>query len=323
MSSNLVAAWPQGIVCVSDRRLVDLPSGGKILTNRSTKLTVFGCRDARGVIVYNGIGMDDDRLTPSDWLLELASKEKLFDCGLSEVLERVRTDLENRLKVLCAKYGPKKARHTFVFAAWTHGVSVVYGISNYERVDEENQAAEGRLQVMLSESLPTPEAQVRIVASGVHPPRATVRAIASAIKTGPSNRVKALCMKAVRDAAYGKGKGRGTVGASCQWAALGPQRDQVWFGLDVVGGAIAREPPNLINIGAELTFGKSLSARIGNPGMLIKDMYAGDEKAEGVAEYDSISKTVAFSELKCGVCGTPLPASHQFCEICLYDKASR
>lgn len=318
MSSNLVAAWPYGIVCASDRRLVDLLSG-RIRTNRSTKMTVFGCADAHGVIVYNGIGMDDEGLTPSDWLLELAEKGKLFDCSLSEVLERVRTDSETRLRVIRAKYGPKKARHTFVFGVWNQGASVVYGISNYERVDEAHEANEASETVTQSVSLSS-KAQVRIVATGTHPPLADLRAIAEAIKTGSLNRVKALCVKAVRDVAYGKGKAKGAVGASSQWVALGAERNQVSYGLDVVGGAIAQETPNLINIGAEVLLGGSLRARIGGPGMLVKDTYAGDEKAPNVAHYDSAMKTFVFGESQCGICGAPWPASHRFCEVCLYER---
>lgn len=77
MSINIIASWPAAIVAVADRRLTDFVSR-KIRTNRSTKITVFKCSDAHGVVVYNGIGMDDDRLTPSDWLLELAAN-KFFD----------------------------------------------------------------------------------------------------------------------------------------------------------------------------------------------------------------------------------------------------
>lgn len=73
MSLNIIAAWPIAIVAVSDRRLTDFVSKA-IRTNRSTKMTVFGCADAHGVIVYNGIGLDDEGLTPSDWLMELAAE---------------------------------------------------------------------------------------------------------------------------------------------------------------------------------------------------------------------------------------------------------
>lgn len=322
MSSNLTAAWPFGIFCVSDRRLTGLVSG-TIKTNRSTKMTVFGCADAHGVIVYNGIGMDDAGRTPSDWLLELAEK-MLFDCPLAEVLDGVAADLETRLRTirLRPQYGPKKTRHTFVFGVWQQGATVLYGVSNYERLDDDTEAAEGSEKVTQSVSSPRPGALLRIISTGGRPPRTDFEAIAEAVKTGPPNRIKALCVKAVRDVAYGRGKARGTVGASCQWAWLGPERHQVLYGLDVVGGTIAQETPNLINMGGEVSLGGSLSVRAGGAGMriLIRDSFVGDEKAAGVARYDPATKTLAFSELQCGICGTPLPASHRFCEVCLYEK---
>jgi hypothetical protein len=63
MSANLAVTWPLGMISVSDRQLTGLVAG-EIKTNRSTKMTVLGCADAHGVIVYNGIGMDDDGKTP-------------------------------------------------------------------------------------------------------------------------------------------------------------------------------------------------------------------------------------------------------------------
>lgn len=318
MSFNVVAAWPLAIVCASDRRLVDLVSG-RVRTNRSTKITLFGCADAHGLIAYNGIGMDDDGLTPSDWLFELEEKEKVFGRGLYEVLYRVGADLEARLGKIRAKYGAKKARHTFVFAAGHEGLSCIYGLSNYERVDNTEESLEGSDTVTQSEWLPTPQAQIRIVTTGVRPPTADIRNIAEAIKLGPLNRVKARCVKSVRDVAYRRGIAKGTVGASAQWAALGPMRDQVWCGLDV-GGHIAQEAPNLIYIGAEMHLGRTQSARAGGPGMLIMDMYVGGESARNVAHYDASKKTVVFSEPQCGICGTPWPTSHRFCEVCLGEK---
>ena len=319
MSFNVTVAWPLAIVCASDRRLVDLRSG-KIRTNRSTKMTLFGCSDAHGVIVYNGIGMDDAGVTPSDWLLELEEKEKLFGRGIHDVLQRIGTDLEDRLNKIRSRYGPKKARHTFVIAAWHDSVSSLYGVSNYERVDDSDELLEGTTKVMQSALLPTPEARIRVVTTGVRPPKADLRAISDAVKLGPLNRVKARCVKAVRDVAYRKSIVKGTVGASAQWAAVGPERTQVWYGLDVVGGSIAQETPNLINIGAEVPLGGTLTARIGGRGMLVKDTYVGDEKARNVARYDPSKRAVIFSELQCGICGAPRPSAHRFCEICLGEK---
>src|SRR5437016_5590354 len=137
MSLNIVAAWPIAIVAVSDRRVSDFGSK-KALTNRSTKMTIFGCADAHGVIVYNGIGLDDGGLTPSDWLMELAEK-KLFDLGMADVLQGIRSDFKNRLHPLRSRYGASRSRHTFIVAAWEQGTPIIYGLSNYERVDQSGE----------------------------------------------------------------------------------------------------------------------------------------------------------------------------------------
>ncbi len=319
MSSNLNVAWPLGIICVSDRRLTNFLTG-KVTTNRSTKMTIFGCADAHGVIVYNGIGMDDAGRTPSQWLLDLAEK-KLFDGSLADILSGVAVDSESRLQPLRTKYGPRKARHTFVFAVWQKGVPSLYCISNYERADEPGEAAKGSAEVMQSKDASTPECPIRMLATGAHPSRRDLQAISDAIKRLASpNRVKALCVKAVKDISYGKGRGRGTVGASCQWAFLGQRKTEVWYGLDVVGGAVAQEPPNLINIAAEMPLGGTMSVRMGGPGMLFADAYAGGEEARSVARYDPVQKRAVFSELLCGICGNPLPAAHRTCEVCSYEQ---
>jgi hypothetical protein len=313
MSSNLTMTLPVGILCVSDRRLTGLGSVA-VKTNRSTKMTVFGCADAHGVIMYNGIGMDDDGKTPSDWLMALAEK-KLFNRPLAEVFDGVGAELETRLQTLRSRHGPKKVRHTFVFAVWQNGATAVYGISNYERMDDDQEAAEGSRNVFRSVS-----ASHGIIATGAHPAPIDLKNIRESLKTGPPNRVLALCVKAARRVGLGKGKARGTVGAACQWACVGPERSQVRYGLDVLGGAIALEPPNLINIGAEMFTGGSQGIRIGGPGMLISHTYAGGPEATNVARYDSAKKIPVFPERQCGICGTPRPASHRYCEVCLYDE---
>lgn len=54
MSLNIFAAWPIAIVGVSDRRVSDFGSK-KALTNRSTKMTVFGCADAHVLRAIDGL----------------------------------------------------------------------------------------------------------------------------------------------------------------------------------------------------------------------------------------------------------------------------
>jgi hypothetical protein len=322
MSSNLTAAWPHGIFCVSDRRLVDLISG-KIRTNRSTKMTVFGCSDAYGVITYNGIGSDENGDTPNQWLLKLHEKEKIFDYSLPEILASIRIDLDQRLESIRLEYGAKKAKHTFVISAWHHGVSTIYGISNYERVDRTEELKEASERATTSSFWPSGDAKLRLISTGAHIRHADGQAIMKAIKSGPPNRMRVLCVKALKNLSFGKGKGRGTVGATCQWAFLGPKRDDIWCGMDVVGGTNAQETPNLINIAANLRLGGTQSVRFGGPGMIIADSYAGDRRASQVGNYDQSIGRFVFKEPLCGICGNPLPASHQLCEVCLYEVKRR
>jgi hypothetical protein len=321
MSANLTVVWPLGTISVSDRRLTGFASG-KISTNRSTKMTVFGCSDAHGVIVYNGIGMDDEGKTPSEWLMSLA-EQRVFDLPLADIIARIAADTESRLIALRQKYGSTRSRHTFVVSVWEHDVPAIYCISNYERADEAGEATKASEKVTVTESRPTEIKPIQIFSTGSHPFHRDLEAISAAIKARAQlNRIKALSVKAVKDIAYGGGRARATVGASCQWAFIGAQREEIWFGLDVVGGAIAQETPNLINIAANVPLGGTLSARMGGPGMLIKESYAGLGEQAKVADYDQAQKRPVFREVACGICGTPLPASHRSCEVCAYEQHS-
>jgi hypothetical protein len=324
MSLNLVTAWPIAIVAVSDRRLTDFVSK-KTTTNRSTKMTVFGCSDAHGVVVYNGIGTDLDGLTPSDWLMQLAER-KLFEGKLDHVLEGVRTDLEARLRPLRTRFGPKIARHTFTFGAWHKGISALYNVSNFESLDGSEKLPNGTETAWLSDFLPSPGTELRGVATGVLPPRADLKAVCETIKTKDINRIVSRCIKIVRDVAYRQGKARGTVSAAAHWAVVGPNRDQIQCGLDVVGGRVAQEPPNIINVQAQSPVAGGMSVGFGDAGggALFKEAYvcaiAANESRVNIAKYDPIAKRAVFSEPSCGVCGSPWPASHRYCEVCLHDE---
>lgn len=112
------------LMSVSDRRLTDFVSG-QIRTNRSTKMTVFGCADAHGVIVYNGIGVDEDGKTPNEWIMSVAA-QRVFDLPLADVLNGIAADAEPRLISLRQKYGSIKSRHTFVVSVWEHDVPSLF-----------------------------------------------------------------------------------------------------------------------------------------------------------------------------------------------------
>lgn len=321
MSCNIVSAWPIAIVGISDRRVTEFVSK-KPKTNRSTKMTLFGCADAHGLIVYNGIGMDDEGLTPSDWLMQLA-EQKVFDNKLQDLLEHVRTDLETRLRKLRANYGSKNARHTFTFGVWHDGESEIHDVSNFEFLDEGEELVEGSETVRLTSFLSAPNSRIRIVAGGTRPPKADIKSICEAIKTKSVDYVVARCIKVVRDVAYRQGRAKGTVGAAVQWAKVGKKREEVWCGLDVAGGRVAQESPNVINIQAQSPVAGTLSVQFGSVGMF-KDAYAYAVAEDGtkidIAHYDPATKKAAFTEPKCGVCGSPWPASHRYCEVCLYDE---
>ncbi len=310
------------IVGVSDRRLTGFVSKN-ILTNRSTKMTVFGCADAHGIVVYNGIGLDDEGLTPGDWLMQLA-EQKLFESGLQQVLEDVRNDLEIRLQKIRAHDGPKTARHTYTFGVWNQGKPEIYNLTNYESYDGGQNLLEGSEKVKLIPCPLPPKAQIQILATGTNPPKADLKAIAETIKTENVTRVVARSIKVVRDVAYRQSKARGTVGAAAQWAAVGSKREEVWCGLDVVGGRAAQEPPNIINIQVHSPIVGTMSVSFGDARakMLFKDAYAyvTDGSAREIAHYDPTRKQPVFVEPRCGVCGSPWPASHRFCEVCLHDK---
>jgi hypothetical protein len=112
-------------------------------------------------------------------------------------------------------------------------------------------------------------------------------------------------------------KGIGSVGAAVQWAYVGEKRDQVRFGYDVAGGAIALEPPNLINIAARADFPDGKGVQVGNDaGIVFKDISIRFE-VEG-----SESRYSQPYEATCGVCGAPWPVAHKFCEVCVYEATA-
>jgi len=150
----------------------------------------------------------------------------------------------------------------------------------------------------------------------VHSRRAEREAVAKAIKEDSMNRVKAAMVKIIRNAAFRSRLGRGSVSSAAQWAALGADRNEVWSGFDVVGGAIALEPPNLINLAMETHLGGPYTSKLGGPGMSIKDTYMGGAQAAQIGKYDSKEKAFVFAEPKCGICGSPWPRAHRLCEVC-------
>lgn len=79
----------------------------------------------------------------------------------------------------------------------------------------------------------------------------------------------------------------------------------------------------MVNITANIPLGGTFVSRVGGPGMLIKDAYSGIGEEARVAHYDIAQNRAVFRELACGICGSPMPASHRRCEVYLYDEHFR
>jgi hypothetical protein len=182
-------------------------------------MTIFACADAHGLIVYHGIGLDDNEQTPSDWLLDLDERVRAFDLPLANLVEAIRADTEIRLQQLGEKYGRDKSRHSFILAVWHQGLSTLFCISNYQTFDAANDS-DGDA-VLLTSKPPSPGSTYRLVHAGGFLKHVRRQPIKDAMKSGSANAVKVACVRAVRDVAYGSGKGRGAVGASAQWAVIG------------------------------------------------------------------------------------------------------
>ena len=218
------------------------------------------------------------------------------------MLDGVKADLEVRLQRLRARYDRKIARHTFVFTVWHEGQPKIFILTNYESLNDGSDLVEGNDAVTQISFVPSPEAPVKVMSTGMMPPKAELNAIRETIKTKPVNYVVARCIKVVRDVAYRSGNPKGTVGAAAQWAVIGRKREEVWCGLDVVGGRLAQEPPNIINIHARSQVAGTLSVGFGDPqgtaGMIFKDAYAYAITEDGsrvdIAHYDPVKKQARF-----------------------------
>ena len=80
-------------------------------------MTVFGCADAHGVVTYNGVGSDDNGVTPSNWLMELATQENLFNYTFPEVLAEVRIEPNRTIASRTLSEELLKTQDAVIFAA--------------------------------------------------------------------------------------------------------------------------------------------------------------------------------------------------------------
>lgn len=323
MTMNIMAASSSVIICASDRRLTGFASG-TIQTNRSTKIISFACANAHGAITYNGIGLDDDGLTPCDWIRKLEEDQRLFSNGIDLVLEGVKADVERRVR----EFHPLHSRHSFLLGVWFRGIGLLYCVSNYEYFDDGKlrSSREASQNFTIGVLPPCLGNEVRVV-SGGHPLKNDDRRnIMASLAEGHTKRTRALCFKATKRIAIGKQATRGAVGASVQWAMMGEQANEVWIGHDVAGGSRAHEPPDLVNAHASMSFAPAASVRSGfymrrseDGKIMIKDAFVTSDLDTPFRHFDPHKGTFIGEEFQCGVCKTPLPSVHKVCEVCLYE----
>jgi len=286
MSLNITVLTSRFIVCTTDRRLV-FAKTGKIVSERSTKLTVFSCSDAVGLITYNGIGRFASE-SPSDWLLELDSRVHLSRMPLKDLLSRIREDADSRFKkIACAD-----KRHTFVVAAFAGNVPVGSLISNYESLLKDGHDATANPHFETTVGTPTGPEPIAVLVTGATEDfdQKTGEAIKQKAKEGAAAvTIKQRCIKAIRDASYRRAR-IGKIGTSVLSGILDPTTRNCEVDLSVVGGTATIELPNSI--------GPSFSTK---GGYVRKEGFLGPS---------------GVTESECPNCGNPVPLGSKRCGIC-------
>ncbi|WP_084395747.1 hypothetical protein [Henriciella aquimarina] len=299
MSFNLTLATTQFVICVTDRRL-SRPRGG-IVSERSNKLTAFQCVDAHGFVTYNGIGLDPNGQTPSDWLADI---DGLAGLPLDQFAAAIKTDADKRLNRLSSR--GVDVRHTFVVAGFAGLDPFVMLISNYEslKADGHRMSARPALQIeQVRISTPiTANVPYCLIATGAQPKskKAIRERVIDKVKAGkPAKEIRGQMVKVVRDVAY-QGDRKGSVGTSVHSGIVGLAPEFEING-HVPGGTTVLEAANYIS-----------------PGFMAKDMWidVGSDSGEPRWRYNPATRTAAISEKPCSNCRAPVPEGYARCGVC-------
>lgn len=292
MSLNITVASPRLVLCVSDRRLVNVNTG-KIVTERSTKLTVLYCKNALALITYNGVGEYEGK-TPADWLLELDDRVELTALPFKDVLQAIKGEASSRLAKVPAS---SAKRHTFVLGAWGKGHTWICMISNYEEACSEKTYDKAQNEFQITGLPESPGAETRVVVTGAveYVDREDCEKVVRVAKRAGAAGVdiKNLCIKAVKNAAKQR-KGRGPVGSSVLWGVAEKYQGIEW-GLGVQSGTRIVEAPNFIA-----------------PGWKTSDMRIEVSRGDSV----SWGKPFPLPEAPCPACRNPVPLGYEFCGVC-------
>jgi hypothetical protein len=290
VSLNITVASPKLIICATDRRLTD-GNTRKIVTERSTKLTMLRCIDALALIAYNGIGRFEGK-TPSDWLQELDGKIGLTKMRFRDVLESIRQDVQQRINRI-----PKQhRRHTFALGVWGQGRTWICVISNYERAGKGGRCDTAGDQFEISVLPQNDGMETRALATGSTQDVDLTdfrKIVQVAKKAGAEGKdIKNLCVAAIQKTAHRRNTG--PVGSSVLWAIAERHKD-VEGGLDVLGGTEITEIPNMIT-----------------PGVHMKDIRIGAPKGEPLLW----GKPFPLPEELCKSCRNPVPLGYRICPVC-------
>lgn len=243
MTLNVAVVSPKVVVMSADRRLLNVDKG-EVRSETSTKLTVLSCAEGVALICYNGIGLDSNGNTPSDWLMRLEERRRLSAMSLDEVLETIREDMNRRFR----RFGGSRA-HSYLVAfhrEYGYGISMV---SNYERADQEGTSKASDFEV--STLHPAEGRETLCVVAGSTPSvaREDGSRIAKAAKHSGAQAqdLKNLCVRLIQNASR-KHEGGG-VGLAVQSAWIEAGDASVSVVLDEPQRGSLTELPNYIGGG--------------------------------------------------------------------------
>ncbi len=277
MTLNISILTQNYIICASDRRLT--LHDGTIVSERSMKMTVFECYDAKGFIIYNGIGRDQKGKTPSDWIVE---DSDICGLRLDQFVNRVKEIGDRQLNALPGNYADK--RHTFIIAALLKlanlvQIPVLHCVSNYETLgsDEVSILPRPNLQIkFLGPPASDPLMPCRcIIATGAtqNTSKRKFQKIVSELKNDASKkRMMALAIKFIKDASFAKER-RGSIGSTVDIGFL-DKNGSVELDSETVGGTKLWESANVIT-----------------PGFKVANCYIeAGSASSGFRDYDPIKK---------------------------------
>lgn len=295
MTFNISVLTPEFAICAADRRLTT--PRGRIVTERSNKLTLIDFDDGHGFITYTGVGWDFRKRTPTDWIRDI---DELGSLTVDQSVAAIKADAEPRLQEISRR--GFDTRHTFVIGGFKFGVPFFIMLSNYDSVDgPERPSADPVLSVSGHQMSLDGVSQhsYLIIATGAHPrhpSRIPVRLVPPIKRGATAKLLRKLIVKTVKDIAYQDDR-KAAVGSSVQSVIVSRdgERDMM---MSVPGGTTLSEGPNLIG-----------------RGMKFADFYV-DTSPDTASRFNAATGKARIAETPCQNCGAPVPEGYRICGAC-------